>query len=158
MSTHLTPQQISEWILGDRRREAELHVRACSLCQAELNQFEISLKEFRSSVRQWSEGQLSAYFPLQVKRNPARPWMVGLGWAMAIIILCLFVGRLSDRSGPQLQTAATTAADAALLTQIDYEVSRTVPDSMQPLTQLVSWDASSSTSTGGAHASESRTQ
>lgn len=158
MSTHLTPQQISEWILGDHGREAELHVRACSLCQAELNRFETSLKEFRSSVRQWSEEQLPSPFPSQVKRNPTRPWMMGLGWAMAVMVLCIFIGRLSNHPVSQPQAAATAAADAALLTQIDYEVSRTVPDSMEPLTQLVSWEASSSASTGGRHASESRAQ
>lgn len=157
MNTHLTSQQISEYILGDRSREAELHIRACSLCQAELNQFENSLKGFRSSVRQWSEQQLSP-FPLQVKRNPARPWMMRLGWAMAVITLCIFLGRLSYRPLPVSKTAATTAADVALLAQIDHEVSRTVPDSMEPLTQLVSWDTNSSAATGGNHASGSQAQ
>jgi hypothetical protein len=59
---------------------------------------------------------------------------------------------------PPPKTAATANADAALLAQIDHEVSRTVPDSMEPLTQLVSWDASSSASTGGKITPESQSQ
>ena len=155
MSTHLTSQQVSEWILGDGSREAELHVRSCSLCQAEISRFEASLKGFRSSVRQWSEEQLPPYSPLQVKRNPARPWIMGLAWATAAIILCIFLGRFNYRSAPQ---PPTEVADTALLAQIDHEVSRTVPDSMESLTQLVSWDASSSAPASNKPVSESQTQ
>ena len=155
MSAHLTSQQVSEWILGDHSREAELHVRSCSLCQAEIGQFEASLKGFRSSVRQWSEEQLPPYSPLQVKRNPARLWAMGIAWATAAIILCILLGRLSYRPAPQPQTAT---ADTTLLAQIDHEVSRTVPDSMESLTQLVSWDASSSAPASNRSVVESQTQ
>jgi hypothetical protein len=157
MNAHLTSQQISECVLGEGSREAEFHVRECSLCQADLSQFEASLKGFRDSVRQWSEQQIPPSLP-QARRNPAQSWIMGLCWAMAAIALCIFIGRLSYRPVPPPKTAATANADAALLAQIDHEVSRTVPDSMEPLTQLVSWDASSSASTGGKITPESQSQ
>ena len=155
MSTHLTSRQISEWIVGDRSREAELHIRTCSLCQEELSQFEASLKGFRSSVRYWSEGQLPPPALSQERRNPVRSWMMGLCWAAAVIILCVYIGRLNYHPASQLQTAA---ADTALLAQIDREISRTVPGPMEPLTQLVSWDVNSSASVNNKPVRESQTQ
>ena len=155
MNTHLTSRQISEWVLGDYSREAELHLRACSLCREELSRFEASLKGFRSSVRHWSESQFPPHPPLQIKRNPARSWTMGLAWAAAVIVLCILLGRLSHHPVPPSSTAV---ADTALLTQIDHEVSRTVPDSMESLTQLVAWDAGSSASASDQSVSGSRTQ
>jgi hypothetical protein len=159
MNTHLTSQQISEWILGEPSREVDLHVRSCPFCQAELSQFESSLKGFRSSVRQWSEQQLSSPALLLGKRNPAWPWwMTRLGWVMAAIALCIFIGHLSEYRASQPQVKSGSIADTALLTQIDRELSQTVPGPMEPLTQLVSWDANSSASTSGKFTSESQAQ
>ena len=155
MNTHLTSQQISECVFGEGSREAELHVRECSLCQADLSQFEASLKGFRDSVRHWSEQQIPPFLP-RAKRNPAQSRMMGLCWVMAAIALCVFIGRLSYRPVSPSQTAAIAIADTALLAQIDHEISRTVPDSMEPLTQLVSWDANSSAATGGKTIPESQ--
>ncbi len=156
MSTHLTSRQISEWVLGDRNREAELHLRSCSWCQEELSRLEASLKGFRSSVRHWSEGQLPSSVILpQSRRDPARTWTVGLCWAAATIILFVLIGRLAYHPISPAQTATT---DAALLAQIDHEVSQTVPDAMEPLTQLVSWDTGLPTTANSKPASEGQAQ
>jgi hypothetical protein len=37
------------------------------------------------------------------------------------------------------QIAATAASDTLLLEQVDAEISRAVPEPMEPLVQLVSW-------------------
>lgn len=150
MSPHLTPQQASEWILGVHSSETERHVRACPLCREELGRFEASLKGFRSSVRQWSEEQLPPFSP-QLKQSPA--WAMKFGWIMAAISLCLFISLLSYRNASQRR-----AADAALLAQIDREVSRTVPGPMEPLTQLVSWDLSSTGHSNSKPASDDQAQ
>lgn len=155
MSRHLTSQQISERVLGEGSQEMELHLRDCSLCQEELSRFEDALKGFRTSVRHWSESQLPAPVPSQARRNPVWSWMMGLCWAAAAIILCIVIGHLNYHPVPQAQT---TAADAALLAQIDNEVSRTVPGPMEPLTQLVSWDANLSVPASDKAISESQTQ
>jgi hypothetical protein len=154
MNPHLTPQQISEWVLGMHTAEVERHVRSCSLCQSELGRFDASLKGFRTTVRQWSDQQLPPLSP-QLGRNPARVWTMRLGWAMALIALCLFISRLNYHHASRQQAGEN---DAALLAQIDHEVSRTVPGPMEPLTQLVSWDADSMALAGGKTAPESQAQ
>jgi hypothetical protein len=157
MNNHLTARQVSEWVLGDRSREAELHFRACPSCQEEIGRLEASLRSFRSSVRHWSEDQLpsSPVLP-QAWRDSARSWVMGLCWAAAAIVLCLLIGRLTYH--PIASPTQTAAADAVLLAQIDQEVSQTVPDSMEPLTQLVSWDRNASASKNDKPVRESQAQ
>ncbi len=147
MNSHLTPQQISEWMGGERSREAEMHVRACAACQAEVDRFEAALSQFRSSVREWSAEEYNPHFPAGTDWDKAQQRNVSAGWRWAVlaILSCVAAVLFLHRSEapPQPIVAKTTVSDAVLLKQVDQDASRTVPGPMEPLVNLVSWDGSS---------------
>src|SRR6185295_13886252 len=53
--THLSPDQINEYILGDRSPESEQHVQACNRCREEIAQLQDGLHLFKESVYGWAE-------------------------------------------------------------------------------------------------------
>jgi hypothetical protein len=142
---HLTSQQVSEWLLGEGRSEVEQHVNSCPKCHAELTRLTTALTQFRSSVRHWSEGQLNPNLSFTPSARQVIPWrnFPRFCLAMAVLVLCIFVSLRVHRLGnePTNERAATT--DITLMNQVDREISRTVPESMEPLTRLVAWDGGS---------------
>ena len=55
MSRHLSADEISQWISGERTSEQESHLRECTACAAEVNDTEQTLALFRESGRRWSD-------------------------------------------------------------------------------------------------------
>jgi hypothetical protein len=146
MSQHLSAQQISQWMIGERTPLEEQHVRECPACGAELARLEGSLELFRGSVRHWSDLQVRVPRPLTPTRGsrgyPARPLPVR--WALIAAALLVLAAVPIYRNAQERQRQAEIArTDALLLEQVDAEVSRAVPRPMEPLVKLVSWDFSS---------------
>jgi hypothetical protein len=54
MSEHLSSEQLSWWIAGERSAAAESHVHACAACRDELVRCREALALFRESGEQWS--------------------------------------------------------------------------------------------------------
>jgi hypothetical protein len=139
MSQHLSSQQISQWMIGERTPQQEQHVGECSQCGAEVARMEAALGLFRGSVRHWSDLQVRVPRPLAPgpRPHPVR-------WALAAAALLVLAAVPVYRSAQDRQRQAEIArADALLLEQVDAEVSRAVPRPMEPLVKLVSWDFSS---------------
>jgi hypothetical protein len=141
MSRHLSERQMSEWVLGERGPDAEKHVGECAHCREAVNGAALALAAFRGSARQWSEEELGAAAD-SWKTDRARPWITfrSLRWAAvaAMVLVLTGVSVMWRNTRPAAQDSA--AADAALLQQIDADVSQTVPGSMAPLVKLVSWN------------------
>ena len=55
MNRHLSEDDISRWVSGERLAETEWHLRQCSQCAAEVDETEGTLALFRESGRQWSD-------------------------------------------------------------------------------------------------------
>jgi predicted anti-sigma-YlaC factor YlaD len=142
MNRHLSERQMSEWSLGERSPEVEWHVGECPACRAELDRSAGALAAFRQSARQWSDEQLLAAPPDAWRVDRARPWITlrGLRWACAVAIMFLCAGGSVVWRNHRSEAADAAAADAMLLKQIDSDVSQPVPDSMEPLMKLVSWN------------------
>ncbi|HEX4229378.1 MAG TPA: hypothetical protein VHZ07_11970 [Bryobacteraceae bacterium] len=151
---HLTQKQISAWMVGERPSEAIQHMRSCSACEAEVLLFGTTLLDFRGAVREWSrENTTSAVIP-----GPAihdRP-IFSLNRAflvMAAAMICVLAG-VSWRMQHSPAPAVSAISDRALMSQVDDQISRTVPTAMEPLLQLVEWqrdghaDASEPVSSG----------
>ncbi|HUA21269.1 MAG TPA: hypothetical protein VMB25_21130 [Bryobacteraceae bacterium] len=132
MKSHLSSEQISEWMLGQRSARAREHVRACLECRAELERLEEALAQFRGAIHQWSGAQAAAVPPVLVTSRPRR-----FAWALAavaaVLFVCLSVAYIQNRAAASLEPVS----DAALLSQVRAEVSRTVPSPMEPLTRLI---------------------
>jgi len=58
MNQHLSPQQISQYLVGDLTPEQEVHAHECPQCGARLARLESSLSHFRSSVRNLKETKI----------------------------------------------------------------------------------------------------
>lgn len=142
MSGHLSARQIDECMLGQPGVETERHLRECARCQAELARLREAFGAFRHSVHHWTEAQLPGHSYLDWTAKPARTWTLfsRLSFAVVAVALCLLVA-FSLPWRRTISPATQSAADAALLSQIDAEVSRTVPTPMEPLTKLVSNDS-----------------
>jgi hypothetical protein len=145
MSQHLSSQQISRWMIGERTPQEEQHARECPECGAELARLEAALALFRGSVRHWSDGQSRAVPPgagriALARRSRTQP----IRWASVAAALLVLAAVPVYRNVQEKQRQAEIArADALLLEQVDAEVSRAVPRPMEPLVKLVSWDFSS---------------
>jgi hypothetical protein len=77
-------------------------------------------------------------------RPPAalQSWVWQFRWAAAAVVLLLLVAIPIARNWQQRQRERELArhrADEMLLQQVNAELSRSVPASMEPLTSLVSW-------------------
>jgi thiamine biosynthesis protein ThiC len=142
MKQHLTSEEISKWIAGVRTAQMEEHARECPQCHAEIVRTEAALSMFRSSVRQWSDRQgspeLASAWKAGRQRFPVQP----MRWALIAAALLMLVTIPIYQGAMEKQRRAETAkADALLLEQVDAGVSRAVPQPMEPLLRLVTWDA-----------------
>ncbi|MDQ6706321.1 MAG: hypothetical protein M3Z85_10150 [Acidobacteriota bacterium] len=147
MNRHLSPEQISGWILGERQSESENHVNKCPACQAEVAQLGNALAAFRGAVRESSDARFGAGFHMEARKK-GRAWLsVNALWAGAAVAALLAIAGVSvlpqARRGSVPESAIT---DAVLLSRIDTELSRAVPCPMEPLTKLVAWQGSPSES------------
>jgi hypothetical protein len=152
---HLTANEISRWLVEGPESSASRHLQSCGACRATLAEAQEPLTVFRTALVGWSEAQSGAQS--LSARNLEKPkekhwgirlWLPVSSLALAALLLAGYSklpGTLRGHSPDQ--TAATLAhptpeSDAALLDQVDVEVSEAVPDSMAPLTDLVAWDSS----------------
>src|SRR5580704_16553019 len=54
MTPHLSPDEISMWVAGERTLEQEQHLKECSRCSGEVGEVERTLALFRESGKGWS--------------------------------------------------------------------------------------------------------
>jgi hypothetical protein len=117
-----------------------------------------ALKNFQSSVHAWSSAAYNRpRTPAQVVRR--RSWRLAAGWALGCALVAGSVsGGVYERhhrqemariaaarqAEQQRQAAAQRVSpeDEDLLAKVDSDVSRTVPDAMEPLAQLMAEDQS----------------
>ncbi len=144
---HLTEQQILAWQLNEQTPEQAAHVAECRECRTEVEGLQSSLAVFRSAVFAWSDGHESRTLrPLWTA--PRKRWLQpALQWVAAAALLAgvaapLYTHRVMEQRREE-QAQQRARADQALLEQVDQEVSQTVPDSMEPLADLVSWQTPS---------------
>jgi hypothetical protein len=140
---HLSSEDICRWMAGERAAEEERHVRECSLCGAEVARLEGALARFGGSVREWSAAQPGAQSPGAWRADgSARKWMAaGLRWSLAAAALVVLAVIPSWKNGRDRRMAEEAArADDLLMEQVDAQVSRTVPVTLEPLVNPVAWE------------------
>jgi len=137
--THLSAEQIAQWIAGEHTAEAELHVAACDRCQSEVAGLVDVLAQFRCSAR-----SVAAPLPALRAWRPA-VWPRWAAVAAAVALLAL-VPVYRDRR--ERQRAELEREDSQLLQQVDAEISRAVPGSMDPLVKMVSWNSEANQNEG----------
>jgi len=146
MSGHLSSREISEWTAGIRTLQSEDHLHRCAECRAELARLHESLSDFRDSLRDWSASQGTAPRPVWLTEAPRSAHRVR--WALVAVAMIVLAAIPFYRSHNRQRPTDTGMDDAVLLEQIDTDVSRSVPASMEPLTNLVSWNATDVSANG----------
>ncbi|MGC2657761.1 MAG: hypothetical protein WA324_07270 [Bryobacteraceae bacterium] len=141
---HLTQQQISAWLVGERSSEAIQHIRNCAACRAEVLLLGTTLVDFRTCVRDWSQQHTTAVVitaPGSLHHSFFTFNRACLATAAAI--LCILLG-VSLRSSHPTKPVSAFISDRALMNRVDDEISRTVPTAMDPLLPLVAWQSNES--------------
>jgi hypothetical protein len=136
MNEHFSPEDISRWFAGERSPELQRHAGECEACSARLDGMESALAEFRGSVHDWGAAQ-SAAAPRIVWRAPVRHLV--RAWILAAASLLILASGPAWWHYRQQARAAEMARADALLQQVDAEISRAVPQTMEPLVSLVTW-------------------
>ena len=127
MNSHLSLEEIHQWLSGERRDEVEEHFRECPACEAELRQLHNALAGFRSSLEQSPVPPVS-YLPV---RGTLPRWILATAAVLLLIATPVYWNARQQRAAEQAQ------ADELLLQRIDASLSRSVPASMEPLMQLI---------------------
>jgi anti-sigma factor RsiW len=107
----------------------ERHLESCRACRAGVFQLEETLREFHGAMRQSSVGQMDAGFR---NREPRTRPLVTLGRCAAVALTLVVIVGFSALHLPNKESS-TAISDAALLEQIDAEVSQIVPPQLEPL-------------------------
>jgi anti-sigma factor RsiW len=139
MIQHLSAEQISRWMVGDRTPQLERHVAGCEECRAELGQLESTLAQFRGVLREWSSSVPSTAWRQPASRSPWFSWQRVVFAAAALFFLVgvpvYWTARVRERA------TEAARADALLLERVDSSISRAVPEPMEPLVNLVTWNS-----------------
>ncbi len=143
MRAHLSSEQISEWLAYDCAPDVDQHIRQCAQCAVETKRLKNLLGVFRSSAIAWSALHKDAEAPNRWKPpEQRRGFFIGVPrWklAAAMLAIVLFASvykNLSDRR----REAEAFKADVQLWEEVNAQVSRQVPASMEPLMKLIAWE------------------
>ena len=128
MNSHLSLEEIHQWLSGERLDEVEDHLSECRACKLELHQLRSVLAGFRSSLEQSPVPAVS-----YSRVRPTLP-----RWILATAALALLVATPVYWNARQERAEEQARADELLLERIDASLSRSVPASMEPLMQLIS--------------------
>ncbi|HET9219017.1 MAG TPA: hypothetical protein VFR18_18680 [Terriglobia bacterium] len=129
---HLSSEQVLEWTLGERCAEVGRHLADCRECREELVGLQDGLRAFRQSAHDWADAPVRVAVPDRLVSPP-----VSWGWAgltAMVIGLALFPLYLDIR---ETQREAESVRDSLLLDQVQTRLARTVPQSMEPLMELM---------------------
>jgi hypothetical protein len=136
MSEHLSSEQISDWMIGDRAAEAVQHMRTCTECESRVERLEETLGMFRGAVREtagsFEERQ-------QVFQLPRRRIRVMWATVVAALVTLVAVPVYQVQEHQRQAAAAAQQQDAELMEQVNAELSQDVAAPMKPLEKMVSW-------------------
>ncbi len=161
---HLSPDQLVE-LLAETPATVHPHLLVCAACAAEFDSLRDSLALFRDASNAFAAQELRPSTErILAARSSYRPWLVPAYWATAAALLIAAMIPLEVQHQHTLAAAAiaatsasarsaTAETDAALLDDVDRELSASVPAPMQTLEDPVgsasNFPATSSTSAKG---------
>ena len=151
MNAHLTPEELTEQLLGSSSLTVNAHLLGCPACAGELDGLKSSISNFRDSAHNWSDDNLatveSASLRLQ-SQTPRRPYA---GWILVAAAMILLVAgsaaylrqsRIPNQAHVvQVATPVANAQesqsqldqDNQLLSEVSGELAESVPAPMEPL-------------------------
>ena len=141
---HLSSDEITAYLIGDRAPEQQQHVRECAECRTEIERLERPLAWFGSAVKQWSDQQAESWSgsrrPDQSLPGGSRRRSLRLPSAIAATVLFALAAVPIYRSiqkGRAPESHAIVVPDAVLLEQVEAGIARAVPPPLEPLSRLM---------------------
>lgn len=100
MKNHLSSEEISQWVIGERSAEAMQHVAQCARCRLEVEGLQDTFTRFRESGRRWSDQVYAGRFRMdelfmvamdtEPRRNlVVRPWACAMAASVLVCALLL---------------------------------------------------------------------
>lgn len=149
MNRHLCSDEISRWVLDERSLDTEQHLELCADCRAEVAAFKTTLSLFRASAQNWADRQLvsEAQTMRRIRQAPYGSMLHTLCIAamMALCVLSVMSIRQHSLAATPVPVAAVESpvSDAALIERVDGQISQTIPSSLAPLDNALSWENAS---------------
>jgi len=146
---HLTPDEIAALMAGLDEQGSREHAQGCGRCGAELSALQAAVLSVRDSGRDWAERAAVSPRWSRVSESPWSFWSRALTPQRLVLASVLVAGLAGMEAWREYrihadsEAAAAEVSDAALLAQVDLQISRAVPAEMEPLATLVSWSPSS---------------
>lgn len=145
---HLSSNEINEYVIGDRTPEQQQHVRECVACRTEVERLEQPLAWFGSAIRQWSgqhaESQSgygrrpdAAHHGGSRWRSLRLPSAVAATVLFALAAVPIYRGLQPTRA---VESPDNAMQDSVLLEQVAAGIARAVPQPLEPLSKLMSWE------------------
>jgi len=144
MNNHLTSEQISRWLTGERTFEEETHLRGCARCAAEVEVVRQAFSGFRNSAVNWADREGARVVPdtaglLRAShRTGVRRLRLLAAAALVLVLTMVPVYRKSIEQQHEAEAMRESSLDTELLERVNAHLSQTVPVSLQPLTTLAS--------------------
>ena len=129
---HLTDEQFTDLLSGDRTADASRHMLACAQCQSEFERVQASIEDFVTLSLEWAGPRASR--SILAPSAFVRGWQSASSWATAAAVLAAAIlfgvhqGRLlspdviSVASSQPAESASEVAEDNRLLMAIDKEI------------------------------------
>jgi hypothetical protein len=142
MKEHLSEEQISRWIAGDRLPDTEQHLQECMQCASEVAQMKKALAAFHDCVIEWSSNRNDAEAPAWLipsdgqPRTNHKPLLLKLAAAALSISLAFLMFQNYNKK----RAMRAYEADVKLLEEVNSHIAQPVPASLKPLVQLVQWE------------------
>jgi len=132
MNRHLSSEDFSQWMVGERTPEREEHLRGCAECAAELERVQAPFELFRGAVRQWSANEDRGTVAMPQRSRTGGLWLRLAATAAALALLIA-----AGIEGQNWRAAGIDREDEILLGEVNAAVSRPVPATMQPVYDLM---------------------
>lgn len=146
MNVHFSAEDISRWVAGERTPGLAQHLSCCNECQTRVDELSCVLGQFRDAVRDFSAGEdRLARFEFEPPPRMVK-WHFAFAAASATAALAFML--MSPKPVSRVTVAAPQKSDAELLSRVQEQISRSVPEQMEPLTELFAWSLPAQTAGG----------
>jgi hypothetical protein len=131
VNRHLTPEEISARVAGERKPALEGHLAECGECQAAVERLDRALARFGGAVKQWSAREFAGTRPFQLPSRSLTGFGLRFAAAVAMVVVAVAVPVYRERRAADL-----AQQDEALLQEVQADISRSVPLPMETLANL----------------------
>jgi anti-sigma factor RsiW len=141
MNTHLTEEQISQYIAGYASGELDRHIAGCAQCSTKIASLENIIGKFRGSACDWAGRKCPRIPDMAILSGALRRSRTrSLRWLAAVATLAAIVAALPALRKPVEHPVAEleqSRSDEQLLERVNANLSQSAPASLQPLMEML---------------------